>query len=404
MLKTILTNFFLIFLVATVYSQPRGGLVVHYTFDNCDAVDVIGNNSDGIIRGEPNCACGVADGGLELNGIDDQILLSGNIESYFRDDQATYSFYIRATELGGTYDILSKLESCDADRGLAFRYAPSSRTVSIFMAESADKKVEFNYRIEEQVCWIHVAVVKAVSASRLFINGELVAETSYEGNLDIENNAPLFISGSPCLGQTDQFLAGVIDDIRIYNRILDPFEIEELYFFPDRIATPDTVIFEGGEVDIRLGNTCTNSFQWESSIDILDESNPETRIVPTATNTYFLNFEYQNCTAQDSILIDVVNPEEIECGQLPLPNAFTPNQDGRNDEFFISNPFAVDQLISFRILDKWGNVMFETSNISEAWDGTYLGKEVNPGVYMYQVEYTCQNQEQFVSGSVMVIK
>jgi gliding motility-associated-like protein len=117
-----------------------------------------------------------------------------------------------------------------------------------------------------------------------------------------------------------------------------------------------------------------------------------------------MQYQYESCTATDTVRISVINPDEIECGNVPLPNAFTPNGDGRNDVFFISNPFALEVLQAFEIFDRWGNLMFSTNDVRDAWDGLYRGNAVNPGLYMYKIKYTCQGQDLLKSGSIMLIR
>lgn len=66
-----------------------------------------------------------------------------------------------------------------------------------------------------------------------------------------------------------------------------------------------------------------------------------------------------------------------------IPNAFTPNGDGLNDTFG-----AVGQGISefsMQVFNRWGNLIFESNDISKQWDGTYKGEKAELGVYVYQV-------------------
>lgn len=66
-----------------------------------------------------------------------------------------------------------------------------------------------------------------------------------------------------------------------------------------------------------------------------------------------------------------------------IPNTFTPNGDGLNDTFGI----AGEALKEFRIqiFNRWGQLVFETGNPNERWDGTYRGDKVSEGVYVYKV-------------------
>ncbi|WP_124635736.1 gliding motility-associated C-terminal domain-containing protein [Taibaiella sp. KBW10] len=67
-----------------------------------------------------------------------------------------------------------------------------------------------------------------------------------------------------------------------------------------------------------------------------------------------------------------------------MPNAFSPNGDGRNDVFYPN--LAIDRaynLIDFKIFNKWGQVLFATDNAQKGWDGTFKGQVQGQGVYFY---------------------
>ncbi|WP_181358341.1 gliding motility-associated C-terminal domain-containing protein [Taibaiella chishuiensis] len=70
--------------------------------------------------------------------------------------------------------------------------------------------------------------------------------------------------------------------------------------------------------------------------------------------------------------------------ELLIPNAFTPNGDGRNDIFQISN-FSNEKLIDFRIFNRWGTILFRSTDPKNGWDGTYKGQEQPMGVYGYLI-------------------
>jgi gliding motility-associated-like protein len=67
-----------------------------------------------------------------------------------------------------------------------------------------------------------------------------------------------------------------------------------------------------------------------------------------------------------------------------MPAAFSPNADGRNDVFRIP-PSVYFQLEDFSIFDRWGNKIFTTSDISKGWDGTYHGKKLENGAYIFMI-------------------
>ena len=88
-----------------------------------------------------------------------------------------------------------------------------------------------------------------------------------------------------------------------------------------------------------------------------------------------------------------------------IPNAFSPNNDAVNDELrIVSNNSFISQ-IKWSIFNRWGQKVFETNDITEAWDGTYKGQEVPNGVYAYYAEVTFINEQaQIYQGNVTVIR
>ena len=73
---------------------------------------------------------------------------------------------------------------------------------------------------------------------------------------------------------------------------------------------------------------------------------------------------------------------------ISVPNIFTPNNDGFNDELrLISN--TITEINSFRIFDRWGGLVFETNDFYEPWNGMANGKELPIGVYVYLIKAKC---------------
>lgn len=73
------------------------------------------------------------------------------------------------------------------------------------------------------------------------------------------------------------------------------------------------------------------------------------------------------------------------CGPLYLPNAFSPNNDLENDDW---KPLGnCLKTVKLAVFDRWGEKIFETENINEAWDGTHNGRAENSAVYTYYMTY-----------------
>jgi gliding motility-associated-like protein len=126
-------------------------------------------------------------------------------------------------------------------------------------------------------------------------------------------------------------------------------------------------------------------YQWspEESLSCANCINPFAS--PTVTTTYNLIATDENgCAAQDNVTIEVFVDT-----LLWIPNAFSPNGDGENDVFRIFGKSI--KTIEFKIFNRWGELMFYTTDPNQGWDGTYKGKPMVPGVYVYMVEATYIN-------------
>ncbi len=169
---------------------------------------------------------------------------------------------------------------------------------------------------------------------------------------------------------------------------VDSFEIIE----PDPLlinASSDVTI-EFGESTQLSSNIVSNhtnvSYQWFPA-DFLSCINCPTPIsTPTQSLNYTLVVTDENgCEASDNVTIQVLRPRSFFTA-----SAFTPNNDGINDIFYIQGGDDLIEVVSFEIFDKWGELIFEKSNTppndsSFGWDGTLNSKPMNPNLFAWIV-------------------
>ncbi len=393
----------LLYVCNVSWAQPIIGLVAYYSFDLCDASDDTGNGADGVFSGAPDCECGPIGNALRLNGVNDDVRFLGSFDLLFAGD-FTMSFYFLPENAPGIIDILSKKANCTIDNSLAIRYESGSRTLRAEIAENINARSESRVVLDGPECWKHITWVRNGVNLLLYVNGVLVQTVNTPGFLDVSNNGVMSIANSPCLANGEQRFAGRIDELRMYNRALTTAEVESLYVQVDQIATRDTFIFLGGSVQIDVPNSCAQGYTWSPANDVVTPGIAEPVISPAQSRTYQLRMDYPSCVATDTVRIIVIDSSQIDCNDVFVPNAFTPNGDQLNDEFGISNRFFFGEFIGLEIYDRWGSQIFKSIDPFVKWDGTYNGEDSIPDMYLYKLYYRCNGVDQVKAGGFNLIK
>jgi len=127
---------------------------------------------------------------------------------------------------------------------------------------------------------------------------------------------------------------------------------------------------------------------------------------PRQTTTYHIKaYNDFGCSTLDSVTVTVL----CDGSQLFIPNTFSPNGDGNNDHFFARGN-GINNLKSMRVYSRWGELLYERLNVqvndeSAGWDGTHNGRILNPDVFVYVIEATCDSGEPILfKGDVTLIK
>lgn len=132
-----------------------------------------------------------------------------------------------------------------------------------------------------------------------------------------------------------------------------------------------------GSIDIRVISGSGNyGFVWSNSANSEDISN-----LPIGTYNVTVTDISQSCF-RDTVLVLIEN-----CGcEVAFPTAFSPNKDGINDYFGPIYDCSDIKSASFRVFNRWGEKVFETSDIYENWDGKYKGIIQPLDVYIYYLD------------------
>jgi gliding motility-associated-like protein len=162
-----------------------------------------------------------------------------------------------------------------------------------------------------------------------------------------------------------------------------------------KVDIGDTILLFSGASIILHGGAGFQSYEWSTG-----QSGAE--ITVENEGNYWVKVEDQNCCYNsDSVYVKVFN--------YFFPTAFTPNGDGINDVFKM---IGIYRNINFKlyVYDRWGQMVFQSANMDEGWDGTYRGSKCSAGTYSWVAfidfpgnDITTNGKVKF-SGSVILLK
>ena len=175
---------------------------------------------------------------------------------------------------------------------------------------------------------------------------------------------------------------------------------------PPLIVSEGEVVLKGTSVDLLAYSTSTTSFLWSPSDNLSCNDCANTMFLANETTEFIVSIEdVFGCLNNDTILIQVF--DLCDESSIFFPNVFTPNNDKLNDDFKATRrQNLITDINYFRIFDRWGNIVFETNDITEAWDGmNSSGNFVNNGVYVYVADLICPDgSNKLIQGNVTLLR
>lgn len=165
-------------------------------------------------------------------------------------------------------------------------------------------------------------------------------------------------------------------------------------------AGNDTLIWRDTYATLS-GQTDASDYYWSPANFLEDYRQLQTTAEPTKTQYYVLVAKNDfGCINSDTIMV-FVEANTL----LMLPTAFSPNGDGTNDVFRILRYLNIQKLKGFSIYNRWGELVFFTTDINEGWDGVYKTHEQELGVYVWQVIALTKDGEEIVrKGNVTLVR
>jgi gliding motility-associated-like protein len=206
------------------------------------------------------------------------------------------------------------------------------------------------------------------------------------------NSGELYDIGEPVMLPSGIYIISVFDDRGCSSDstyiIMEPDPILVSIIPENPVIDLGDSIFLEGIIDQAPHNIVMTL--WTSAEPMSCPTCPGTWVFNAVPATYTWTVTDENgCQGSASILVDVDYQRDVY-----IPNIFSPNGDGRNDDFRIFTGPGVVSINYIHIYDRWGNLIhvegerMPSESGAGNWDGTSKGEEVNPGVYVYVVEIT----------------
>jgi len=166
-------------------------------------------------------------------------------------------------------------------------------------------------------------------------------------------------------------------------------------------AGPDQNIMPGASA--QLAATGSGNYNWQPASGLSCNNCPSPVVSPAVTTSYIVSSTSVNgCKSSDTVTVFV---SKSPCGDIFIPAAFTPNDDGVNDKFGpVTTNASYPSSAIFRVYNRWGQLIFETKDINHKWDGKFHGIAQVTGSYVYYLSLDCNGKSTVMKGTVTLIK
>lgn len=232
-------------------------------------------------------------------------------------------------------------------------------------------------------------------STTLTANGADVYNWISGTNIMSPNNAATIVFP----GNTQQFSVAVQHNFcKVSDTLFATVTVNE----PPTAAASKSNDIDCSNATAQLAATGGVSYQWYPQTAITSPNSATPTVSPLVSTTYYVQVtNAQGCSDIDSVRVNVLfNPTE---GGYNMPNAFTPNNDGKNDCFGLKY-WGVVQELEFTVFNRWGERVFQTSNASVCWDGTHKGLPQATGTYVYQVKAKTACGSVYKKGTVILMR
>jgi gliding motility-associated-like protein len=294
---------------------------------------------------------------------------------------------------GGTYRIILKtgndgntiIDECSEQ-------TPAGSALSFNVKDTVS--ADFSYQIS-QGC--KQDTVQFIHNGKHQIN-QWLWQLDYNGTSNLQNPVTYFNS----FGTKQIILSvsnGFCSDTVSKNIILDN-ELKAAFETNNTLCPEDTAVFK----NTSIGNIVSYDWNFQNGNFSTDENpSPQKYPVLLAEKNYPVTLVVKsNLGCYDTA---VNNIRVLKSCYIAVPNAFTPNGDGLNDFLYPLNAFKADNL-EFKVYNRLGQLVFQSKDWTQKWDGTVKGDPQDAGIYVWTLEYILPDTGKhiFMKGSTVLIR
>jgi gliding motility-associated-like protein len=284
---------------------------------------------------------------------------------------------------------------------------PQGSTVYYFQASNAD-------------CSIYDSVIVEFTSSSLILTGDTTLCAGEQSQITVTNQNPSInftytwspnsiianqpnsttVNVNPPTTQYLYITASASNGCLVEDSIL--ITVSNLGNIPVEATASEYIVVEGTTVTLTGTPSIGYTTTWTPISAVTNPANAQTTANMTSTTLFNYSVTDGICLKSDTVLVKVL---EFVCGDpfIFIPNAFSPNKDGDNDILYVRSLLVTE--MTFRIFDRWGEMVFESTNPANGWDGSFKGKLCDPDVYDYYLDVICvDGQKNLIKGNITLLK
>jgi gliding motility-associated-like protein len=278
----------------------------------------------------------------------------------------------------------------------------------------------YYFQVSNPDCSIYDSVVVEFTSSSLILSGDTTLCAGEQSQITVANQNPAInftytwspssiiasqpnattVNVNPPTTQYLYITASASNGCVVEDSIL--IYVSNLGSTPVTATASQNVVVEGTTVTLTGAPSSGYTTFWTPIAGIANPSNAVTTVNMQTTTTFNYSVTDGICTKSDTVLVKVL---EFVCGDpfIFIPNAFSPNKDNDNDVLYVRSILL--EKMTFRIFDRWGEMVFESTSPNVGWDGSFKGKLCDPDVYDYYLEGTCvDGQQTLIKGNITLLK